>query len=187
MAVSLTPITEQVIGFDAMASHCMPVVLLPLHVIDEATFLPASSNAPSFLLQQPQHGRMGVFAVTAGSVTRAWILLLPQSGTPNRIMIGILPPIAQHGTEAYYQALGAANPLSLPLIRDAVALITGMDPVTNAFRAGLVQACYGSQILGSRRPMALLVPVRALTGGGGEDPQLGPFASGGQVLGDTGR
>ena len=126
---------------------------------------------------------MGVFAVTAGNITRTWILLLPEAGVPDRVMIGILPSIGQAAD--YYRPLDGNNPVSVPLIRDAVALINGMDPWSGDMRAGKVQACYGSQVLGSDRPMALMIPVRTLGGGGGTDPELGPFASDGQVLTDT--
>ncbi len=184
MAVSLTPITDQVIGSDTTPSHCEPVTLLGLNAIIEATFLPrVPTNAPLFTYQPSLNGRMGVFAVTAGSVTRAWILLLPESGIPDRVMFGIFPSIGQAAD--YYGGLDGGNPLSPPLIRDAAALINGMDPFTLDMRAGRVQACYGSQILGSRRLMALLVPIRALRNGGGVDPELGPFGSDGPVIHDT--
>jgi hypothetical protein len=127
---------------------------------------------------------MGVFAATAGSITRAWILLLPETGTPDRVMVGILPSIGQNA--GYYAQRDGNNPLSVRLIGDAVALISGMDPSTGDDREGKVKgACFGSQVLGSDRPMALLIPVRTLGGGGAVDPELGPFASDGQVIVDT--
>ena len=184
MAVSVNPITDKVIGSDTTPSHCEPITLLGLNVINEASFLPrVAANTPTFSYQPSLTGRMGVFAVTAGSVTRSWILLLPATGLPTRVMIGILPSIGQAAD--FYAPLGGGNPQSVPLIRDFVALINGMDPVTMDLRAGKVQACYGSQVLGSSRPMALLIPVRTLGGGGGVDPELGPFASDGQVIADT--
>jgi hypothetical protein len=184
MPVDINPITNLVIGSDTTDSHCEPVTLLGLNVINEASFLPrVVSNAPTFFYQPSLNGRMGVFAVTALNVTRAWILLLPDSGVPDRVMIGILPSIGQAGD--YYRRLNGANPLSIPLIRDAVALVNGMDPFTLDMRDGKVQACFGSQVLGSDRPMALLVPVRVLAGGGGTDPELGPFADNAQVIVDT--
>lgn len=184
MAVSITPITDKVIGSDKTTAHCEPVILLGLSIIDEASFLPrVPANTPTFYYQPSLNGRMGVFAVTAGSVTRAWVLLLPETGVPDRVMIGILPSIGQ--VPDYYAARDGNNPLSVPLIRDLVALVNGMDPFTLDMRDGKVQACYGSQVLGSSRPMALLIPVRTLGGGGGADPELGPFASDGQVIADT--
>lgn len=184
MAVTINPITDKVIGSDSTASHCEPVTLLGLNVIDEASFLPrVPANTPSFFYQPSLRGRMGVFAVTAGSVTRAWILLLPETGTPDRVMIGILPSIGQAAD--YYIRLNGNNPLSVPLIRDTAALVNGMDPFSLDMRDGKVQACYGSQVLGSDRPMALLIPVRTLGGGGGTDPELGPFADNGPVIVDT--
>jgi hypothetical protein len=184
MAVTIRPITDQVMGADSTAAHCQPVMLLGLNVINEATFIPrVPNNAPSFTYQPSLRGRMGVFAATSGNVTRAWILLFPETGTPDRVMIGILPSIGQAAD--YYVQRGGTNPLSVPLIRDFIALINGMDPITMDMRDGKVQSCYGSQVLGSDRPMALLVPVRALSNGGGSDPELGPFASDGQVIVDT--
>jgi hypothetical protein len=184
MAVSVVPITDRIIGKDTTSSHCEPIDLFGLSVINEATYLPfVPANKPSFFYQPSLDGRMGVFAVTAGSVTRAWVLLLPDSGTPNRLMIGILPSIGQ--AAAYYSALGAGDPLSPPLIRDYAALVAGVDPFSGKKRGGKVQAHYGTQVLSSDRPMALLIPVRALRNAGGSDPELGPFAEDAQVIADT--
>jgi hypothetical protein len=184
VTVSINPITDKVIGADTTPSHCGPVTLLGLNVINEASFLPRiATNTPTFSYQPSLTGRMGVFAATTGSITRAWILLLPESAVPDRVMIGILPSIGQAAD--YYLKLQGGNPLSVPLIRDVVALINGMDPLTLDMRDGKVQACYGSQVLGSDRTMALLIPVRTLGGGGGIDPELGPFASDAQVIADT--
>lgn len=184
MAVSITPITDKVMGADRTPSHCELVTVLGLNVINEATFLPrVPSNTPFFYYQPSMAGRMGVFAVTAGAITRSWVLLLPEGGIPDRVMIGILPSIGQAAD--YYAKRDGGNPLSVPLIRDLIALVNGMDPYTLDMRDGKVQACYGPQVLGSSRPMALLIPVRTLGGGGGIDPELGPFASDGQVIADT--
>ncbi|HEX2891362.1 hypothetical protein [Vineibacter terrae] len=184
MTVTVTPMTSQVLGADTTPSHCQPITLLGLDVISEATFLPrVAANAPQFSYQPSCNGRMGVFAASTGSITRAWILLLPESGTPDRVMFAILPSIGQAAD--YYGRLHAGDPLSVPLIRDAAALVAGMDPFSLDMRRGKVQACYGSQVLGSGRPMALLVPVRAFATGRSGDPELGPFASDGQVIADT--
>lgn len=183
MTVSITPITLDVLGTDT-PSHCVPVTLLGLNIINEATFLPrVLANHPAFFYQPSLQGRMGVFAASADGVTRSWILLLPETGVSNRVMFGILPSIGQAAD--YYRQLDGGNPLSAPLIRDAAALINGFDPFSGDMRGGRVQACYGSQILGSSRPMALLVPIRTLGGGHGLDPELGPFASNGPVIADT--
>jgi len=187
MPVTVRPITDQVVGADKTPSHCEPVFLLGLNIIDEATFLPRTpAAAPLFLYQPSMKARVGVFAATAGNVTRAWILLLPETGITDRIMIGIPPSIGQ-GQEAadYYAALGASNPLSPPLIRDYLALINGIDPYSGDTRDGKVQACYGSQVMGGGRTMALLMPVRALLNAGGADGELGPFADDGDVIADT--
>jgi hypothetical protein len=184
MAVSITAITDRVIGADSTPSHCELVTMMGLNVIDEATFLPrVPSNTPSFYYQPSMRGRMGVFAANTGAVTRSWVLLLPEDGIPDRVIIGILPTIGQ--AAEYYAKRDGGNPVSVALIRDFVALIIGMDPYTQDMRPGKVQACYGSQVLGSSRPMALLIPVRTLGGGGGVDPELGPFASDAQVIADT--
>jgi hypothetical protein len=72
VAVSINPITDQVLGSDSTALHCEPVTLLGLNIISEATFLPrVPANCPAFFYQPSLRGRMGVFAVTAGNVTRA--------------------------------------------------------------------------------------------------------------------
>src|SRR5271166_6467278 len=96
MAVTIDPITDKVIGTDTTPSHCEPVRVLGLNVINEATFLPrVPTNTPFFYYQPSMTGRMGVFAVTAGSITRSWVLLLPEGGIPDRVMIGIPPSIGQ--------------------------------------------------------------------------------------------
>lgn len=184
MVVTVNAMTDQVMGSDDLPSHCKPVILLGLNIINEGSFLPrVPANTPTFSYQPSLQGRMGVFGVTAGKVTRAWIVLLPESGVPDRVMIAIPPTIGQAAD--YYGPLGASNPLSVPLIRDYVALINGMDPIEMDMRHGKVQACYGSQVLGSSRPMALLFPIRALRDGGGIDGELGPFVSDGAVVTDT--
>jgi hypothetical protein len=184
MAVSITPITDNVLGADRTPSHCNPIMCLGLGIINEASFLPrVPSNTPSFSYQPSLNARMGVFAATARGVTRSWILLLPETGSPDRVMVGITPSIGQAAD--YYGKRDGGNPLSVPLILDFAALVAGMDPTTLDMREGKVQACYGSQILGSSRPMAMLLPVRTLGGGGGSDPELGPFASDGQVIMET--
>lgn len=182
--VTVAPVTGAVLGRDTTPAHCEPVTVLGLNIINEASFIPrVFTNAPQFSYQPSVNGRLGVFAATAGNVTRSFILLLPESGVPDRLMIGILPSIGQAAD--YYAPLRGQDPLSPALIRDFIALVTGLDPVTMDLRAGRVQACYGAQVLGSRRPMALIVPVRTLGGGGGVDPELGPFASDSQVIADT--
>jgi hypothetical protein len=62
MAVSITTITDKVIGTDSTPSHCEQVTMMGLNVIDEATFLPrVPSNTPSFFYQPSMKGRMGIF------------------------------------------------------------------------------------------------------------------------------
>jgi len=174
MPVSIVPIKDKVTGSDSIPSHCELVYLLGLNVIDDATFLPhVPTNCPSFFYQPSVRGRMDVFAATAGSITRAWILSLPETGAPYRVMIGIQPSIGQ--AAGYYGPLGGNNPLSVPLIRDTIALGNGMDPVTLDMRDGKVQACYGSQVLGSDRPMALLIPVRTLVPAAAQPPNSAPL------------
>src|SRR5262249_41042131 len=135
MAVSVTAITDKGIGTDTTPSHCEPGTVLGLSVINEATFLPpAPATTPFFFYHRSMQGRMGVFAVTAGAVTRSWVLLLPEGGIPDRVMIGILPSIGQAAD--YYGKLNGGNPQSVPLIRDLIALVNGMDPYTLDMRAG---------------------------------------------------
>jgi hypothetical protein len=184
MPVTILPYTDKAIGADSSASHCQKVTLLGLNVIEAGSFLPRTpTNAVTFSYQPSLTGRMGVFAATSGNVTRSWILLLPEAGVPDRVMIAIPPAKGQAGD--YYGKLNGGDPLSVPLIRDDIALINGMDPVTMDMRGGKAQFCYGSQILGSSRPMALLYPVRALLNGGGADPELGPFGDDGGVIAET--
>lgn len=184
MPVTILPYTDRAIGSDSTPSHCERVTLLGLNIIEDGSFLPRMpTNLVRFSYQPSMMGRMGVFAATAGKATRAWILLLPATGVPDRVMIA-MPPAKGQAAD-YYGKLKGSDPLSVPLIRDDIALINGMDPVTQDLRDGKAQFCYGSQILGSSRPMALLYPVRALLNGGGADPELGPFSDDGQVIAET--
>src|SRR5580698_2728770 len=108
VAVTVNAMTDQVMGSDGVASHCVPVTLLGLNIINEGSFLPrVPTNAPTFSYQPSLKGRMGIFAVTTGDVTRAWIVLLPESGVPDRAMVAISPSIGQAAD--YYAHLGASN------------------------------------------------------------------------------
>jgi hypothetical protein len=134
---------------------------------------------PRFLSVQGLQGSIGIFAVEArGGVTRAVICALPATGSADRVMVGILPSFGQAWD--YYSKLDGTNPLLGALIRDTLALITGDD------RDGKVDACYGTQVLTSDRPMALLIPVRVLAAAtGNRDSELGPFLYDGEVIADT--
>jgi hypothetical protein len=100
--------------------------------------------------------RLGVFACKRDNVERAAILLLPGSGTPDRVMFGITHTFSKNS--AFFDAKGWANPLSKALI----------DFVADKF----VRFRWGSQVMASKRPMALFVPVRA------KGDELGGFRDG---------
>jgi hypothetical protein len=157
--VDVRPILAQLTG-SAGTNNLIPATL-PLHfLMRESTFRPGDpSNTPSFVSAGGWRARVGVFAARQGSLERAAILLLPETGTPDRVLVGITHVFAQSkDNRAYYGGLGWSDPLSPRLIAD----------VTTRF----VHRRWGPQVLASKKNMAFLLPVRA------QGDELGPFRDG---------
>jgi hypothetical protein len=74
-------------------------------------WLLASSKEMQFQDAPNKTARKGVFSVTQGSFTRAILLLLPETGTPDTLLIGIEPKLFQ--SPAVFKPLGWTNPLSI--------------------------------------------------------------------------
>ena len=161
--ISVWPITREIEGSEG-PNHCVPVTTRPHPLISVPTFRAGdATNQFDFFPLGPQSARIGTFAIRKGHVVRAFILFLPESGTPDRILIGINNTLHQGDNIRnihYYQNLGWGNPLSRPLIMD--------------LRTDFVLNRYGPQVLGGRKVMALLMPVR-------NQGELGPFPDDGHL------
>jgi hypothetical protein len=119
-------------------------------------------NTPTFIDNSAKKARIGVFACKKDKVERAAILLLPETGVPDRLIVGITHTFKPQ--TKFFDRLGFANPLSPALIKDVARRFV-------LFR-------WGAQILESnkRGKMALLLPVRA------KGDELGPFANDGKFV-----
>lgn len=160
--ITVLPITKLVDGRDPV-NGLVPTSIPQIDIVDVASFRAGDAgNKPRFTVSPAKQARIGVFACSKGTATRAAVLLLPATGTPDRVLIGITHGFGQNAQ--YYGNLGWSDPLSVPLIQD----------VARRF----VIARWGAQMLASRKQMALVMPVRA-RGAGGE---LGPFGSDGEFV-----
>lgn len=153
-----------------------PVGLPQINVIDVASFRAGKDdNVLQFTASTKRKARLGVFACSKGSETRAAILMLPETGKPERVLIGISHSFGQN--PGFYGGLGWSDPLSKPLI-DFVS-----DKfVTGVLSNGEIGHGWGSQMVASsNKNMALLLPVRA----NGGNNELGPFAKDGAFVEDV--
>lgn len=170
--VNVLPITQAVLRRDEPGTHCVSGPLLGTDILDPTTLVPhRPGNHPRFLPFGSLMGRVGIFSATEGAVTRSFILLLPAQGQAERVLVCVPPAIGQASN--YYLPLDGRNPISVPLIWDAVALVTGVP------RDGKAQPIYGMQVLTAGRPRALLMPVRVLAA---RDQELGPFLDDARLL-----
>jgi hypothetical protein len=157
--VEVRPILMQLTG-NAGTNNLVPATVPVHYLITESTFRAGEpSNTPLFVQGGGWRARVGVFAARQGSLERAAILLLPESATPDRVLVGITHVFGQSKeNQAYYANLGWSDPLSPRLIAD----------VTTRF----VHQRWGPQVLASKKNMAFLLPVRA------QGDELGPFKDG---------
>ncbi|MBC8165147.1 MAG: hypothetical protein H7Y20_04640, partial [Bryobacteraceae bacterium] len=158
--VLVRSITAEVNSGIEDANHLALVNVPQINVVDVTSFRPGdAANKPTFTISPAKRCRMGVFAASKGNNKRAVIVMLPESGTPSRVIFGITHGFGQNA--AYYGNLGWTDPLSVRLIQD----------VATRF----VRDRWGAQVLASRKQMATVMIVRASTGGS----ELGPFANDG--------
>jgi len=158
---AVRPINQQILGMagtDNLIQQIIPAIM----VISPATFRAGDpSNQPSFTSAAGTVGRLGIFAAQKASSERAVILLLPPTGTPNRVIICITQGFAQ--ATARLDPLGWSNPLSPPFIQFVL-----LKHVINR---------WGAQTLASKKQMAFLYIVRAKGAN-----ELGPFANDGAFV-----
>jgi hypothetical protein len=130
-----------------------------LWTIDVATFRPGSGKSLNFFLVNGKAVNVAVFAAQIEpDRKRAYILMVPASGKPSKLLIVITHGFAQNNR--YYSDLGYSDPLSPPLIQDVLQRF--------------VLERWGAQLMAASSDYALLLPVRARGGGHGE---LGWFIS----------
>ncbi len=158
--VTVRPINLDILGMGG-SDNLIRQTIPPIAVIAEATFRPGDhSNTFDFRTAAGTVGRLGIFAARKGSLERAAILLLPQSGTPDCVLICITQGFQQ--AHATLDPLGWSNPLSPALIQFCL-----LKHVVNR---------WGAQMLASRKQMALMYIVRA------QGNELGPFANDGPFV-----
>ncbi len=163
--VTVRSILQQSIGM-AGTNNLVPQIIPAISVINVATFRAGvQRNTPDFGFSPSRTGRLGIFAARNSHGERAVILLLPSTGTPDRVLIGISHGFAQN--TAYYQGKGWRDPLSRALIEDVLLRF-----VINR---------WGAQTLAAQRKnMALLLIVRAAG-----RSELGPFANDGPFVAEV--
>jgi hypothetical protein len=156
------PITREVLGMSE-ANHLAGQTIPAQALVDVASFRAGvASNVLRFRLAAPTAGRLGVFACSAGASTRAAMLLLPMGGMATSVLVGVTHGFGQGAW--LYGPLGYGNPLSVPFLRE----------VGRRF----VRDRWGPQVLAGRKPLALLLLVRAHEG----SSEMGPFAGDGAFL-----
>lgn len=162
--VTVRPIMQQIIGMSG-TNNLVPQIIPAVSIISVATFRPgAGGNTPEFSFAPNRTGRLGIFAARKGNSERAVILLLPASGAPDRVLIGITHGFAQN--TAYYEGKGWRDPLSRALIEDVLLRF-----VVNR---------WGAQTLAGKKNMAFLLIVRAAG-----RSELGPFANDGPFVAEA--
>ena len=158
---AVRPINRQILDLDG-TDNLIPQIIPSIMTIDRGSFLPGVlSNRPQFVPAPNTVGRLGIFAARKGNSERAVILLLPETGTPDRINICITQGFAQ--ATADLDRLGWSNPLSRPFLEFVL-----LKHVINR---------WGAQTLASKKSMAFLYIVRAKS-----PNELGPFLNDGPFV-----
>jgi hypothetical protein len=167
VAQVVRPINQETLGM-AGINNLVPQIFPAIATIAPSTFRAGDpSNRPSFLTAPGTVGRLGIFAAGKDGVERAVMLVLPPTGTPDRVNICITQGFRQ--ATAKLDPLGWSNPLSPAFVEFAL-----LKHVINR---------WGAQTLASKKAMAFLYILRAKAAS-----ELGPFANDGafvrQVLTD---
>jgi hypothetical protein len=160
--ITVHPITGSIFG--TVDRNGLAPVTLPARplVVPSSLRRGDPSNVLEFDPGTEIRARVGVFAAKQDGVERAALLLVPSSGAPERVLVGITHVFGQSAANrAHYNRLGWSNPRSPDLIKW----------VTNKF----LGEHWGRQAMASGDSRALLLPVRAMGDGHGHG-ELGPFA-----------
>ena len=139
-------------------NHLITQIIPSIGIINPSSFRQhAMNNRLTFSSVSSTTGRLGIFSAQKGAQQRAMILLLPSSGTPNRLLICITQGFGQAARNL--EPLGWGNPLSPPFVNFCL-----LKHVINR---------WGAQTLAARADTAFLYIVRA------RGNELGPFANDG--------
>ena len=161
LATSVRPIVTETLGMSG-SDNLIQQTLPSIAVVSVGSFVAGDPrNQPSFTYAPGKVARLGVFAARKGNQERAVILLLPPTGTPDRLLIAITQGFAQAARNL--EPLHWSDPLSPDLIK-----FTLLKHVVNR---------WGAQTLASKKQMAFLYIVRARA-----TQELGPFTKDGPFV-----
>lgn len=161
-AITVRSINQDIIGMNT-PSNLVRQIIPSIAVINPVSFQSNNQhNLLTFSSVAQNAGRLGIFAAQKGSEQRAVMLLLPASGTPNRLMICITQTFEQAAEETL-NALGWSHPLSPPFLNFVL-----LKHVINR---------WGAQTLAATDDMAFLYIVRSRGA-----TELGPFAHDGAFV-----
>lgn len=157
-------VTKQIFGVEQFN-----YITLAGPMVNMATFRHGDpNNAFGFIDTPGRLVHLRAFAAKFGDVERACWLMMPGNAKPASVMVVISHGFGQN--HAYYSNLGYSNPLSKALLLD--------------IRDRFILCRWGQQVMAARSNMALIMPVRARTGGS----ELGPFVTqqgiGGKIVAD---
>ena len=114
--ISVRSINQEIIGMDG-PNHLVKQIIPLIGIINPGSFrLHAMNNRLTFSSVSSTTGRLGIFAAQKGALQRAVILLLPPSGTPERLLIWITQGSVRRPA---IRTVGVENPLSRPSANSA--------------------------------------------------------------------
>ena len=147
-------VNQDIIGMDGPNS-LITQVIPAITVIDIPSFRAGDRNNEfSYSFAAQTTGRLGIFAAKKDNVERGVIMLLPQTGIAEGVLICITQGFGQ--AAATLNPLGWANPLAPKYVQFCL-----LKHVVNR---------WGAQMLASKKNLALMYIVRA------KGNELGPFA-----------
>lgn len=157
-------INREMLGMES-SDNLIRQTIPGIPIINTAMFRAGESrNEFSFGYVPTTVGRLGIFAAGKNNVERAVMMLLPETGRADGVLVCITQGFAQAG--AALDALGWAKPLSTEFVKFAL-----LKHVINR---------WGAQLLASRRNLALVYILRAKGAS-----ELGPFANDGAFFVDA--
>jgi hypothetical protein len=163
---SVRPINKEILGMEGN-DNLIQQTIPSIPIINTALFRAGDkSNVLSFAYAPATIGRLGIFAAKKNTAERAVIMLLPQSGRPDGVLICL--------TQQFRQAGGLANmQWENPLLPEFVHYAL-LKHVINR---------WGAQMLASQRNLALMYILRAK--GSSAADELGPFKNDGKFVVDV--
>ncbi len=154
-------VNQEILGMSS-PNNLIAQILPATNIIREASY--QRNKADSLLdfgTAPGKRGRLGIFGATKRGVERGVILLLPESGKPDSVLISITQQFAQ-AADTLDKVGWGTGPLAAGVVQYAL-----LKHVINR---------YGAQLLASRKQMALMYILRA------KGDELGPFAADGEFV-----